>query len=79
MMSKYNKGDHVKIEVVSEQSGESEWMWLLVESSNDCDRLVFGRLDSEPIAIRCQRRTSRSEWGNFRQVRSGSSHCKGGE
>ena len=27
-MGKYSKGDHVKIEVVNEQSGESEWMLL---------------------------------------------------
>jgi len=50
-MGKYNKGDHVKIEVVNENSGESEWMWLLVERSDDPDRLVFGKLDSEPIVI----------------------------
>ena len=34
-MGKYSKGDHVKIEVVNENSGESEWMWLLVERSDD--------------------------------------------
>jgi hypothetical protein len=32
LMGRYSKGEHVKFEVVSEQSGESEWMWLLVES-----------------------------------------------
>jgi hypothetical protein len=47
-MGMYRKGDHVKIEVVNEQSGESEWMWLLVERSEDSERLVFGRLDSQP-------------------------------
>ena len=50
-MGKYGKGDHVKIEVVDEQSGVSEWMWLLVERSDDADRLVFGKLDSQPMAI----------------------------
>ncbi len=50
-MGRYKQGDHVKIEVVNGQSGESEWMWLMVERSDDRDRLVFGRLDSEPIAI----------------------------
>jgi uncharacterized protein YegJ (DUF2314 family) len=50
-MGKYSKGDHVKIEVVNESSGESEWMWLLVERSDDDHRIVFGRLDSEPIAV----------------------------
>jgi len=50
-MGKYSKGDHVKIEVVNEHSSESEWMWLLVERSDDVGRLVFGKLDSEPVAI----------------------------
>ena len=50
-MGKYSKGDHVKIEVVNEHSSESEWMWLLVERSDDAGRLVFGKLDSEPVVI----------------------------
>jgi hypothetical protein len=50
-MGRYSKGDHVKIEAVNENSGESEWMWLLVERSDDVNRLVFGRLDSEPIGV----------------------------
>jgi uncharacterized protein YegJ (DUF2314 family) len=48
-MGKYEKGDHVKIEVVNDKSGESEWMWLSVDHSDDQARLVFGKLDSEPI------------------------------
>jgi hypothetical protein len=48
-MGKYEKGDHVKIEVRNEGSGESEWMWLFVESSDDEQELVFGKLDSQPI------------------------------
>ena len=50
-MGRYSKGEHVKIEVVNERSGEREWMWLLVDRSDDNARLVFGTLDSEPIAI----------------------------
>lgn len=50
-MGRYSKGEHVKIEVLDEQSGEREWMWLLVERSDDDARLVFGTLDSEPIAV----------------------------
>lgn len=50
-MGRYNKGEHVKIEVVNDQSGESEWMWLSVDRSDDAQRLVFGKLDSEPVAI----------------------------
>ena len=46
---KYQKGDHVKIEVTDEKSGDSEWMWLLVSSSDDQQQLVFGQLDSELV------------------------------
>ncbi|MGA7919958.1 MAG: hypothetical protein WCA38_09815 [Candidatus Acidiferrales bacterium] len=48
-MGKYQKGDHVKFEVSGERSGESEWMWLLVDHSDDEREIVFGRLDSEQI------------------------------
>jgi hypothetical protein len=48
-MGRYTKGDHVKTEVVDEKTGESEWMWLLVDRSDDVHHLVFGTLDSQPI------------------------------
>lgn len=48
-MSKYDKGDHVKIEVTDGASGESEWMWLLVDDCDDSAQIVFGRLDNQPI------------------------------
>lgn len=48
-MGKYKKGDHVKIEVKDETSPVGEWMWMLVVDSDDEKRLVFGRLDNEPI------------------------------
>jgi len=48
-MSKYKKGDHVKIEVTDGQSSESEWVWLLVDHCDDEQGLVFGELDSEPV------------------------------
>ncbi len=48
-MGKYLKGDHVKIEVTDEGSSESEWMWLLVEESDDKQEIVFGKLDSQPV------------------------------
>ena len=49
MMGRYKRGDFVKIEVRDEGSGPSEWMWLLVAESDDDRRLVFGKLDNEPI------------------------------
>ena len=48
-MGTYSKGDHVKVEFVDKRSGKSEWMWILVDSSDDNLRLVFGHLDSEPV------------------------------
>jgi hypothetical protein len=50
-MGKYEKGDHVKIEVGNEGFGESEWMWVFVESSDDQQELVFGKLDSQPVVF----------------------------
>ena len=47
--SRYKPGDHVKVEFADEHSGESEWMWVKVDHSDDENSLVFGTLDSEPI------------------------------
>jgi len=49
-MGKYKRGDHVKIEVKDENTPIGEWMWMLVEDSDDERQLVFGRLDNEPVA-----------------------------
>jgi len=49
-MGKYKPGDHVKIEVVDSNFGVGEWMWMLVEDSDDEKQLVFGQLDNEPLA-----------------------------
>ena len=48
-MSKYNSGDFVKIEIRGEHGGPSEWLWLLVDHSDDEQRVVFGTLDNDPI------------------------------
>jgi hypothetical protein len=48
-MGKYKRGDYVKIEVRDDATKESEWMWLLVDHSDDDQRLVFGKLDNEPV------------------------------
>ncbi len=48
-MAQCQKGDHVKFEVTHELSGDSEWIWLLVDDSNDEQQVVFGQLDSEPV------------------------------
>jgi len=48
-MGKYKRGDFVKIEVRDEGGGPSEWLWFLVDRSDDEQQLVFGKLDNEPI------------------------------
>lgn len=48
-MSAYESGDYVKVEFKDDRTGENEWMWVRVEYSDDAKRLVFGRLDSQPV------------------------------
>jgi len=48
-MGIYRPGDYIKVEFRHEQTGESEWMWVRVKSSDNEQRIVFGWLDSEPI------------------------------
>lgn len=48
-MGKYSKGDRVKVEVKNDRTAESEWLWMLVNDSDDEQRLVFGILDNEPV------------------------------
>jgi hypothetical protein len=45
----YAAGDYLKVEFRDEQSGQSEWMWVCVETDDPARRVVFGVLDSEPI------------------------------
>lgn len=49
MTGRYKKGDFVKVEIRDETTGENEWLWVLVDDSDDEKRLVFGKLDNEPI------------------------------
>jgi uncharacterized protein YegJ (DUF2314 family) len=47
---KYEKGDYIKVEFPDETTGVGEWMWVRVQRCDDEQRLVFGVLDSVPIA-----------------------------
>jgi uncharacterized protein YegJ (DUF2314 family) len=67
-MARYQKGDHVKFEVTHEQSGDSEWIWLLVDESNDEQQVVFGQLDSEPVVATNMKRGQQLAVG-YGQVR----------
>jgi hypothetical protein len=48
-MPSYEPGDYVKAEFRDDKTGESEWMWVRVDSCDDENRLVFGHLDSVPL------------------------------
>ena len=50
-MGRYSQGEHVKFEARDDQSNESEWMWLLVDRSDDDNEVVFGKLDSQPVVM----------------------------
>jgi hypothetical protein len=44
-----NQGDYIKAEFRDDRTGESEWMWVRIDSSDDGKKVVFGELDSEPL------------------------------
>lgn len=48
---KYAPGDFVKAEFRDDETGESEWMWVQVKSCDDERRVIFGRLDSQPVVF----------------------------
>jgi hypothetical protein len=48
-MPRFQLGDYVKAESKDESSGESEWMWVEVDSCDDDAGVLFGRLDNEPV------------------------------
>jgi len=45
----YGRGDYVKVEFLDEATGIGEWMWVIVDHTDDKKRLVFGTLDNEPV------------------------------
>ena len=48
-MPKFQPGDYVKAKFQDELTGESEWMWVRVDSCDDEAGLLLGRLDNEPL------------------------------
>ena len=48
-MARFQPGDYVKAEFRDEATGESECMWVQVESCDDEAGVLFGRLDNEPL------------------------------
>src|SRR5574337_537065 len=41
-------GDHIKVEFRDVTCGESEWVWVLVESDDEEGGIAFGCLDNVP-------------------------------
>ena len=45
----YERGDYLKVEFPDDTTGIGEWMWLLVDHTDDTASLVYGTLDNEPL------------------------------
>lgn len=45
----YERGDYLKVEFPDENTGIGEWMWMIVDHTDDKKRLVYGVLDNEPL------------------------------
>jgi hypothetical protein len=43
------EGGHGKVESPDDATGIEEWMWMIVDHTDDKTRLVFGTLDNEPV------------------------------
>lgn len=71
----FKPGDYVKVEFVKEPERESEWMWVEISSVDDERRIVFGRLDSEPVVNTDLRRGIELavSYDNIREHRTASS------
>lgn len=49
-MPTYEPGDYVKAEFADEATGVGEWMWIRVLHCDNEKKLVFGKLDNEPLS-----------------------------
>jgi hypothetical protein len=60
-MARSEKGDHVKIEVADQESGDSEWMWLILDRDDDQQQLVLGQSDSDSGVVSDMKQASCSQ------------------
>jgi len=65
----YAVGDHVKFEIRDDKTGESEWMWLKVDRTDEPGRIVFGTLDSQPVVFAHQLRLGQQLAVSFDNIR----------
>jgi hypothetical protein len=75
----FKSGDYVKVEFINHSTRESEWMWIEVSSDDRERRIVFGRLDSEPVVNADLRRGMELaiSYDNIREHRSAGSFRPG--
>jgi hypothetical protein len=45
----YERGDYIKVEFPDDTTGIGEWMWMVVDHTDDKSNLVYGSLDNEPL------------------------------
>ncbi len=45
----YEPGDYIKVEFEGENGMPGEWMWVIVQNRDDQKRIVYGKLDSQPL------------------------------
>jgi hypothetical protein len=48
-MPRFQHGDYVKAEFKDDVTGESERVWVVVDSCGDQEGVLFGKLDNEPV------------------------------
>lgn len=48
-MPRFQPGDYAKAEFKDEKTGGSERMWVVVDSCDDGEGVLLGRLDNEPL------------------------------
>ncbi len=47
-LPKYQKGDYLRVELLSERAGSSMSMWMYVDDCDDKHAIVFGTIDTKP-------------------------------
>jgi uncharacterized protein YegJ (DUF2314 family) len=48
-LSKYEKGDYIKVEFHDATTGVAEWMWVRIHRCDDEKQVVFGILNNAPV------------------------------
>lgn len=48
---KFEPGDYVKFEIRDDKTSEAEWVWLRIDYCDELNKMIFGRLDSQPVAL----------------------------